>query len=283
MKEYKEGCSVIVPVFNEAPNLRYILDFLRNYDPANEVIIVNDGSTDGSDEKIQEFLETGDTSKFSFINYPDNQGKAHAVQQGVNAAQFDKIIFSDSDITRIDDLGFDILLRNLSEKFRMIVLDTSYFRRYLFSIGGITVLTSGQRAFYTKDLQQIDMDSVLNYQLEAFLNKWYLDHGYSIKAPFYLGAESPLHPQKKGSFIEGMKHYYKFFSQIFDLVPLHELIYQRAFIPVEGIEWAFFMDANPKTKKLLVPFTLFINLLFSMYLIVRSNYYYRIQRPDIEG
>lgn len=99
--------SVVVPSFNEIANLekgslRTIACFLEQRHPSFEVIVVDDGSTDGSRAFVQDFVRAN--SRFRLI---ENQhlGKAGAVTTGVLAAQGDTILFTDMDqATPIEEL-----------------------------------------------------------------------------------------------------------------------------------------------------------------------------------
>lgn len=87
--------SIIVPVFNEARHIRANLDLLleevEEYFPRFEIIVVSDGSTDGTN------------SKLNSLKHPDirpivvdkNTGKGNAVREGFQRATGDFILFID--------------------------------------------------------------------------------------------------------------------------------------------------------------------------------------------
>lgn len=88
--------SIIVPVYNVENYLAECLDsvLLEQETDDFEVILVNDGSTDGSTEICKYYVE-----KFSQIKYiyQDNQGLSVARNTGIAAAQGEYLIFLDSD------------------------------------------------------------------------------------------------------------------------------------------------------------------------------------------
>jgi biofilm PGA synthesis N-glycosyltransferase PgaC len=69
--------TVVVPCFNEAPHLREVIEqLMRTRYPNYEVIAVNDGSTDGTGELLDEM--TKEYGRLRVIHNASNQGKAVA-------------------------------------------------------------------------------------------------------------------------------------------------------------------------------------------------------------
>lgn len=87
--------SVIVPVYNVKPYIGLCLNSVKRQTFKDwECIVVNDGSTDGSDECIKEITE-GD-NRFTVLNY-ENAGLPTARNRGIAASHGDKLFFLDSD------------------------------------------------------------------------------------------------------------------------------------------------------------------------------------------
>ena len=86
--------SVIIPVYNTAKYLKKCLESIVNQEFKNlEIIIVNDGSTDNSEEIIKEFQEKYQIKYYS----KDNTGVADTRNLGVKVAKGKYICFLDSD------------------------------------------------------------------------------------------------------------------------------------------------------------------------------------------
>ncbi|HKN85092.1 MAG TPA: dolichyl-phosphate beta-glucosyltransferase [Pyrinomonadaceae bacterium] len=95
--------SVIIPAYNEAvrlgKTLRAIVDYLRQYSPDAEVIVVDDGSSDQTADLARHaFVDAGDL-RTSVITYKSNFGKGRAVRLGLLAARGDVTLFSDADLS----------------------------------------------------------------------------------------------------------------------------------------------------------------------------------------
>src|SRR5262249_50690159 len=94
--------SVVCPFYNEAQILesavRTLLDRLRSLDGSWELIIVNDGSTDGSAEIAQRIAKE-ESSRLRVLGYPTNRGRGHALRVGIAAARGDIIVTTEIDLS----------------------------------------------------------------------------------------------------------------------------------------------------------------------------------------
>lgn len=87
--------SIVIPVYNVEPYLRNCLDSVLHQTFADwEAVCVNDGSTDGSGEILEEY--TADDSRFKVITKL-NGGLSSARNAGMDGAKGDYILFLDSD------------------------------------------------------------------------------------------------------------------------------------------------------------------------------------------
>ena len=95
--------SVIVPALNEARrltnNLRALLTYLQDFRPAAELIVVDDGSTDGTARVAEEFFARHPEVPARVLRFEQNRGKGHAVRAGLLAAQAPIALFSDADLS----------------------------------------------------------------------------------------------------------------------------------------------------------------------------------------
>lgn len=85
--------SIIIPIYNTEKYIRECLDSLLREEVDIEIIIINDGSTDNSDEIIKEYLDKGNIKYF----YQENSGVSKARNLGISKATGDYIMFLDSD------------------------------------------------------------------------------------------------------------------------------------------------------------------------------------------
>ena len=110
---YEPLISVIVPVYNTAPWLRACLDSICRQTYLNlEIICVNDGSTDGSPEILEEYAMKDHRIK---VIHQKNAGLSAARNVGIRAAKGDYVTGVDSD-DYLDLEAYAILLPHLQDK-----------------------------------------------------------------------------------------------------------------------------------------------------------------------
>lgn len=87
--------SIVVPVFNEArhisANLGLLLREATEAFEKFEILVVSDGSTDGTDSQISSFRD----ARLKLLASPVNSGKGHAVRKGFQEARGELIFFID--------------------------------------------------------------------------------------------------------------------------------------------------------------------------------------------
>ena len=117
-QENSKILSIIIPVFNEINYVNKLFDQIKIYfDKDNvEIIIVDDGSNDGSFETLSEIKEKK-TYKFLFklIKLDINSGKGKAIQIGIKHSEGEYILLQDADLeldTKDAKEMFDMIISN---------------------------------------------------------------------------------------------------------------------------------------------------------------------------
>ncbi len=86
--------SIIVPVYNERNTVAELLRRALSVEIDKEVIVVDDGSTDGT----REFLDGFDHESVTVVMHPENLGKGAAVRTGLERATGEYVVVQDADL-----------------------------------------------------------------------------------------------------------------------------------------------------------------------------------------
>lgn len=97
--------SILIPAYNEAASIKQTIEqiqaVMQQTSTPYEIIVINDGSTDGTAARV---AETG----VQLINHPTNGGYGRALKTGMRHAQYEWIAIVDADATypldRLPDL-----------------------------------------------------------------------------------------------------------------------------------------------------------------------------------
>jgi glycosyltransferase involved in cell wall biosynthesis len=116
--------SVVIPAYNEVNTVETLLRRVRAVPLKLEVIVVDDGSTDGTRDLLQSLEEEGFID--TLVLHEVNKGKGAALQTGFKQATGDVTVVQDADL-EYDPFEFPLLLHPiLSEK-----ADAVYGSRFL--------------------------------------------------------------------------------------------------------------------------------------------------------
>ena len=115
--------SVIMPVYNERETLTEILAQVRAVDLEKEIVVVDDGSTDGTRDVLREVEKRGDLKVFY---HQANRGKGAAVRTALEHACGDFIVIQDADLEYLPS-EYPLLLNPI----RMGQADVVYGSRFL--------------------------------------------------------------------------------------------------------------------------------------------------------
>ena len=91
--------SLVIPIRNEAGNIGSLLNEIRaSLDTAGfswEILVINDGSTDGSVDEVESL--SGDTSRIHLIHLTDGRGKSAALSRGFARVRGESVVMLDGD------------------------------------------------------------------------------------------------------------------------------------------------------------------------------------------
>jgi len=121
--------SIIMPVYNEEATIALILEKIIGVNLINgiskEIIIVNDFSTDNTDNEIKRFIEQNPSIDIKYFKQEFNQGKGAALRKGISMAQGEYLIIQDADF-EYDPNEYNQMLKPVIEGFADVVFGSRF-------------------------------------------------------------------------------------------------------------------------------------------------------------
>ncbi len=106
--------SIVMPVYNEERSIEQVLRRLRRLPlPSYEVVVVDDGSTDGTREILRRW-DGAEDGRFRVILQERNTGKGGAVRRGVQEARGEYVVIQDADL-EYDPQDLALLYREIEQ------------------------------------------------------------------------------------------------------------------------------------------------------------------------
>lgn len=116
--------SVIIPCFNEVRSIRKVLHRVQDVGLADEIIIVDDGSSDGTRDVLKE-IEAEAHANLRILYHDRNQGKGAALLTGFAASSGDILLIQDADF-EYDPRDYPVLLKPLEEDITSVVYGSRF-------------------------------------------------------------------------------------------------------------------------------------------------------------
>lgn len=204
-----KSITAIICAFNEESTIENVLKAVADSNLFNEIILVNDGSTDDTGKIIKELKKCLDITD---IHLPENKGKGFAMATGIEQSQSEIIVFLDADLTELSTSHFANIINQLIKPIvnneADMVLVQPYVTILNYKINPFKSLT-GERSVKRKDILPI-LGKMKNskFGIETLINLYFQATGKIVK--YVLLAElDHLSKFSKTSTLSASKQYIK--------------------------------------------------------------------------
>ena len=187
-EQKKDKVAAIIPSYNEAKRIGDVLNVLSKTSIIDEIIVVDDGSTDGTEKVVKKF------KKIRYLKNKNNLGKACSMKRGVDSTDANIIFFCDADLIGFKPEMVNGIIEPVKKgQFNMFIgLRGNFMQKTI----NLFAINSGERALRRVVWEELPEFFKYKYRVEAGLNYF---GGFGYKTFKY---SQPIKENKYG-FVKG--------------------------------------------------------------------------------
>ncbi len=172
--------TILIPAYNEEPRINTVLDVVCSYEKQKRVIVIDDGSKDGTFEKAKMY-------PVEVLQHKINKGKGAALQTGIDHVGDSRFwLFLDADLINLKHEHIDALLKPLHEDPKVgmtIGMFKSGGKKNVDMAQRYFTILNGQRGlagFFVKSLPSLSWS---RFGVEVFLSRIAEQQGIPVQEP----------------------------------------------------------------------------------------------------
>jgi glycosyltransferase involved in cell wall biosynthesis len=216
----KNKISCIIPAYNEADRIGNVLRVLQKHPLIDEVIVVNDGSKDNTDNVVKKFKSV------RLISYKKNRGKTFALLKGIKASKNNILMFIDSDLIGLQPKNITDLISSVKSSKADVSISIKGNSLAIFKLLGLDFV-SGERVFHKKLLGDInELSKLAGFGFESFLNRKIIKNNLRIKIVSWKNVSHARKSEKIG-WVKGTLGEFSMLLQIIKTIGISGIVYQN--------------------------------------------------------
>lgn len=190
--EDSEKATAIVPAYNEGPRIGSILEILSSNSLIDQVIVVDDGSSDDTAERVEQY-------HVQYVRNDENRGKGFSMNRGVELASNDIIFFCDADITGLSHGIVEEIIRPVIHGEIDMFIGMRNRKWYaVHRIISFVPLLGGERALKKSLWQQVPDHYKHCFRIETALNFYALYYGSGFRYKVFKQLSQVIKEHKYG-------------------------------------------------------------------------------------
>ncbi|MFZ5943667.1 MAG: glycosyltransferase family 2 protein [Bacillota bacterium] len=197
--------SAVIPAYNEEKYIGHVLDVLLESNQIEEIIVVSDGSTDGTVNIVKKY-------PVKLIALSENIGKGGAMLKGAQDAKNNLILFLDADLIGLKKEHVEVMLNKI-EGYDMVVGIFDSGRKTTDLAQVVAPFLSGQRIIKKEHLFKINNLHVSRFGVEVALTKYAAHHNLRVKEVILKELSHVMKEEKLG-LVKGFAYRLKMYWEI---------------------------------------------------------------------
>lgn len=224
--------SCIVPAYNEALRIANVLNVLIGHELIDEVIVINDASTDNTEEVLNSF------PAIISISNEKNMGKTYSLRVGMEKAKNNLVILIDSDLLGLTKENLTNLIAPVTSNQADISISIRGNSLPIYKLLGLDFV-SGERVFNKNIIEQpSQLNTLPGFGFEVFLNSIILQKKLRIAVIPWPNVQSPR-KSTKFSYWEGQKRDFKMILEIISIIKITGVIKQFYFMLKQKVKLVY--------------------------------------------
>lgn len=216
--QYMERISCIIPAYNEEKGLAAVLSAVSNHPLLDEVIVVDDGSSDRTAEIAQSFPDV------RLLVNDQNRGKTATICRGIEECAHPYVLLLDADLTGLTETDISRLIEPVRAGSASASISLRNY--YSWRLFGIDPLSGDRLLPKTLLLERLEeLRALPAFALEVYINALLIEGQFTFTVVPWLGVHSPLKAAKYG-LITGVRDEVRMWKDIGSYVQMPELLRQ---------------------------------------------------------
>lgn len=212
--------TCLIPAWNEGPRIGAVLAAVARHPRLDQVIVIDDGSTDDTAAVARSFGVT-------VLRTPGNLGKTQALLAGLAQASGSHLVLIDADLTGLTAADLDALILPVIEGRALASLSLRGNAPRIWQALGLDYI-SGERVIPCALIAGHDaaLTRLPRFGFEVWLNRQILAQGGKVAVVRWPGVASPAKAAKRGGLWQGIRGDAAMMRDIFATVPATETLRQ---------------------------------------------------------
>ena len=216
--------SCVISAYNEEARIGEVLKVLSAHPDVDEIIVVDDGSTDRTANIVARFPAV------RLIRFATNIGKSQALVEGIKASQHDLLLFIDADLVGMNAENVRALVEPVKSGRADMTMSLRKNSLLVYRMIGCDFV-SGERVF-SKTLIDGHYDAIAKlppFGFEVYINRLALEENLRVKVVPWLNVVNPSKSAKRG-LLSGLRSDVRMIKDIFHVITPLELLEQNYFL-----------------------------------------------------